>query len=104
MLQPNMIMAAFAPKMAMRVPTSWTPARAAMTTIMTLELKAYSIQRMGFWPRARWASYQRRAGNAMAKWAMALIRKNSATAGPMGMSQIERWAVTRCLVVSSKRR
>ena len=48
MLQPNMIMAALTPKMAISVPASWTPARAAMTTIITLELNEYSIHRIGF--------------------------------------------------------
>ena len=66
-----------------------------MTTIITLEENEYSIQRIGFWPRARCSSYQRRAGRAMAKWATALMRKKRATAGPIGRSQMERWAVTR---------
>ncbi len=39
-------MAALTPKMATSVPISWMPASAAMTTIMTLELSAYSSQRM----------------------------------------------------------
>src|SRR5664280_2396705 len=40
----------------------------------------------------------------MLKWATALSRKNSATAGPIGRSHMERWAATRCFVASSKRR
>jgi hypothetical protein len=57
---------------------------------------------MGFWPRARRASYQRLAGKAMLKWATALSRRKRATAGPIGRDPIDRWAVTRWLVAWSK--
>ena len=72
-----------------------------MTTIITLELNAYSIQRIGFWRRARRASYQPRAGKARTKWAIALMAKNEATAGPIGSSKRVRWAGRRVEVAAS---
>ncbi len=75
-----------------------------MTTIITLDESAYSIQRAGFWPRARLRSYQRRAGKATARWAAALKKKKSATAGPIGRSKSVRWAGTSVFVAVSKAR
>jgi hypothetical protein len=84
MLQPKRFIAALMPKTATRVPISWIPERSAMMTIITLEDRAYSIQRAGFLPRARLRSYQRPAGNPTMKWAAALRRKKRATIGPVG--------------------
>ncbi len=95
-------MAALTPKMATSVPISWMPASAAMTTIMTLELSEYSSQRMGWMPAARRRSYQPRSGQASRKWAMALMNRKSATAGPMGSSKSVRWAGTSVSVAVSK--
>ena len=68
-----------------------------MTTIITLELRAYSIQRMGWMPVESRRSYQPRSGQASSAWAMALMKKNVATAGPMGSSNSARWACTSVL-------
>ena len=102
MLQPNRFMAALIPKIATRVPTSWMPLRVAITTIITLELRAYSTQRAGFWPRASIRSYQPRAGKATEKCAIALIRKKTATATPIGSSNSVRWAGTSAWATVSK--
>ena len=83
-------MAALTPKMATSVPISWMPERLAMMMIMTLELSEYSSQRMGWMPAARRRSYQLRSGQARRKWAMALMKRKSATAGPMGSSKSAR--------------
>ena len=69
MLQPKRLIAALVPKIATSVPTWRIPASVAMTTIITDELKAYSIQRAGFRPRASRRSYQARARKASVNWA-----------------------------------
>lgn len=59
-LGPKRIIAAFAPKSAIRATSSVTPASIAMSTTISDALTEYSHQRAGLIPRATFASYQRR--------------------------------------------